>query len=78
MSLWSNVKGFIRAFQSGAGTNPNLKPSSSLARTIEESTHVRGGGPGGGGGLSRGSTEAQHKIVAEGHDNYEKSFKKDS
>ena len=46
--------------------------SFSLARTIKESTHVRGTG----GGLPRASTEQQQKIVVEGHENYTKSFEK--
>ena len=48
------------------------KAPDSLARTLKDSTHVRGGD----GGMMRASTEQQHKVVAEGHENYTKSFKK--
>ena len=64
--------GFVRAFRSGAGSHPGLSPSDSLAETIEESTHVRGLH----GGLPRAGTEQQHEIVVQGHEDYQKSFKK--
>jgi len=74
MSLWGSVKGFIREFRSSKGMRrPDLGSSESLAKTIKESTHVRGGQ---GTALSRASTEEQLEIVVEGHENYTKSFKK--
>ena len=71
MSLFAQFRGFIRAFRSGA-TSPRDGASESLAKTIKESSHVRGGR----GGLARASTEQQHKIVVKGHENYTKSFKR--
>ncbi len=70
MSILSTLKGFFRAFRRRASSP---RASSSLANTIKDSTHVRGAY----GGMARASTEQQHKIVAEGHENYQKSFKKD-
>jgi hypothetical protein len=50
----------------------DLGSAESLARTIRESTHVRGGWQTM--GLPRASTEQQLEIVVEGHENYTKSF----
>ncbi len=71
--IWRDLRGFFRALQR---VDPTTGPrvSSSLAKTLKESTHVRGGH---GTALPRAGTEAQHKIVAEGHEHYTKSFEKD-
>lgn len=73
MSLWGSFEGFIRAFRSGEGWQPRLRPCGSLAETIKQSTHVRGGF----GCWQRGNTEQQHEIVSRGHENYAESFEKD-
>ena len=68
------MKGFVREFRASKGmSRPDLGSADSLARTIKESTHVRGGA---GTALSRASTEEQLEIVIEGHESYTKSFKK--
>lgn len=73
MSFWGSLKGFVREFRSSKGMKgPDLGSAESLARTIRESTHVRGGQQMM--GLSRASTEQQLEIVVEGHENYTKSF----
>jgi hypothetical protein len=70
------VKGFVREFRSSKGMKrPDLGSGESLARTIRESTHVRGGQQNM--GLSRASTEQQLEIIVEGHENYTKSFHKE-
>lgn len=76
MSFLSQIRGFVRALRR-KGNDPVRHGGHSLARAMRDSTHVRGGGMGGGMGLSRGSTEAQEKIVSEGHEQYDKSFDKD-
>lgn len=73
MSPWSSIKGFIEAFRASFGRPPDTGRLSSLARTLEESTHVRGGQ----GGLARASTEDQHEIVVEEHESYVDSFEDD-
>lgn len=73
MSLWSSIKRFIEAFRATSADRRGTEPASSLARTLEESTHVRGGR----GGLARAGTEDQHEIVVEGHENYVESFEDD-
>jgi hypothetical protein len=73
MSLWGSLKGFVREFRASKGMKrADLGPEESLARTIRESTHVRGGQQMM--GLSRASTEQQLEIVVEGHENYTKSL----
>ena len=71
MSIISQLKGFVRAFRSGV-TEPTDGVSTSLARTLKETTHVRGIR----GGLARAGTEKHHQIVAKGHKDYTDSFKK--
>lgn len=73
MSLWYSIKGFFEAFRAKSADDAGPGPLSSLARTMEESTHVRGGR----GGLARASTEDQHEIVIEGHEDYVGSFEDD-
>ncbi len=70
MSILDTLRGFLGAFRRGASSP---RPSSSLANTIKDSTHVRGAH----GGLARAGTEQQHDIVAKGHEHYQKSFDKD-
>jgi len=65
-------RGFIRAFLAPTEPGGPRHSGHSLARTLKDSTHVRGGP---GGGLSRAGTEQQHNIVAKGHQGYAKSFK---
>jgi len=68
MSVWGQIKGFFRALRRRTGSN--LRVPDSMARTLKESTHVRGVR----GGLARASTEQQHEIVVEGHADYTESF----
>ncbi len=67
MSFLRDIRGFIRAFRERRA-DPRI--SESLARTLKESTHVRGAY----GGLARAGTEAHHDIAAEGHQSYVESF----
>ena len=70
MSIISQILGFVRVLRTGV-TQPTGQVSTSFARTLKETTHVRGGP----GGLARAGTEKQHQIVAKGHKNYTDSFK---
>ncbi len=72
MALWRQVRAFVRAFRAAGrdGRSEHLRPDNSLARTLKDSTHVRGGRM----GLARASTERQHEIVAKGHKSYVESF----
>lgn len=74
MAIWQEITAFWRAFRSGAGEPVRRHGGHSLAKTLEDSTHVRGGH---GSALPRAGTEGQHKIVAEGHEDYTKSFEDD-
>ena len=74
MTIWTQIRGFVQALVAN-DTDPSTRHGGhSLAETLRDSTHVRGGQQMA--GLGRAGTEAQHKIVAEGHENYTKSFKK--
>lgn len=75
MSIWGQIKGFVRAFRRGEELPTSRHGGHSLARTLKESTHVRGGNQVT--GLSRAGTEKQHEIVAEGHERYTASFDDD-
>ena len=72
MTIRSQIRGFLRAFRSGLGSPIRRHRGHSLAKALRESTHVRGGSMGM--GLGRASTERQHEIVAEGHQDYNASF----
>ncbi len=70
MTIISDLRMFVRRLFRSSNYPSAPKTPDSLARTIKESTHVRGGDL----GLSRAGTEAHHDIVAKGHKNYEASF----
>ncbi len=70
-TIRSQITGFFRAFRSGTGHSPPTE--STLLDAIEESTHASGSGMGGG---VRAGTDEHHEIVANSHENYAKSFKK--
>lgn len=70
MRLWNDIEGFVRAFRSPRGDDGELGSPPSLARTLDGSTHVRGARD----GIARASTEPQHEIVIEGHEEYLRSF----
>jgi hypothetical protein len=72
--LWSSLKFWITDTYASRGHAINAPDS--LARTIKDASHVRGGAAGGGGGLSRAASEEVLKHAAEGHENYQKSFEK--
>ena len=72
MAFMRVLRGFWRAFRIGKADG---RRGSTLARTLRESTHT-GAGAGALGGTLAG-TEAQHKIVADGHETYVKSFERD-
>ena len=67
MRLVDELVGFIRVFRRVRG---GPSPPTSLARTLRDSTHVRGAH----GGMGRAGTEHQHEIVADGHERYARSF----
>jgi hypothetical protein len=70
MSIWTSARRFFRAlFSPPRDANP--RPSSSLARTLRDSTHARVGG------MSPAGTEQQHRIAAEHNEDYTKSLDKD-
>ena len=70
MSLWKQVRRFLSMlFTKGEGRR-SANPVESIARTMQDSTHVRGARM----GLPRASTEEQHEIVVEGHERYVDSF----
>ena len=71
--LWANLKFWVSDTFHSRGRA--VRQSSSLAKTIREASHVRGGS-GGVGGLSRSASEEALKHAAEGHEQYDKSFKK--
>ena len=69
---WRKARNFVLAL---FGRNVPASPKHdghSIASVMRETSHVRGAR----GGLARASTERQHKLVAKGHKNYKKSFKK--
>lgn len=68
-TLWNRIRAAFRALFTKQGTGV-ANPVESIAKTMEESTHVRGGRW----GLPRASTEEQHEIVVEGHEAYLDSF----
>ena len=69
---WRKVRNFVVVlFGRDVGPAPK-HDGHSIASVIRESSHVQGGR----GGAARGTTERQHKLVAKGHKNFKKSFKK--
>lgn len=70
MRITQQIRGFLRGLRSNGDITEARHSGHSLAKTLRDSTHVRGGR----GGLGRAGTEQQHKIVAEGHQNYTDSF----
>lgn len=72
--IWSSLKFWIKDLWESRGHA--IPASDSMAKTIKDASHVRGGGPGGSGGLAHSSGEAVLKQAAEGHESYQKSFKK--
>ena len=74
MAIWGQVKAFWRAFRASDGKGIRHR-GHSLAETLEDSTHVRGGQQNMGLGIA--GTEQHHQIVAEGHEHYTKSFEDD-
>lgn len=73
MSFWSQARRFLSALFRRDGPRRSSNPVESIARTMEDSTHVRGTRM----GLPRASTEEQHEIVVEGHEHYVESFEDD-
>ena len=70
MSFWKEVRRFLSILFTKPESHRSTNPMESIARTMEESTHVRGARM----GLPRASTEEQHEIVVEGHERYVESF----
>ncbi len=70
MSLTDQLRGFWRALRRGSGRKGGAHRGHSLARALKESTQLHAAR----GGVPRASTEAQHRIVAEGHESYSRSF----
>lgn len=73
MSFWNRVRRVLKAIFAKSKGPRSSNPVESIARTMEESTHVRGGRF----GLPRASTEQQHEIVIEGHESYVESLDDD-
>jgi hypothetical protein len=71
MGFWKQLRFWLKdTFQSRGDA---VKTDSSLSRTISDATHTRGGG-GQGGGLGPSEEAIEHAL--KGHENYQKSFKK--
>jgi len=75
MGFWKSLKFWVKDSFKSRGTS--VTQSDGLWRTVRDASHVRGGGAGGGGGLARSPSEEVLRQVAEGHEDYQKSFKKD-
>lgn len=65
-SLWFYVKDTFRS------RSASVDHSDGLARTIRDASHVRGAK----GGLARSPSEEVLKQATEGHEAYQRSFKK--
>ena len=72
--FWASLRFWIT--DTFASRGKAIQAPDSLAKTIKDASHVRGGGPGGSGGLANSSGEAILKQAADGHEAYQKSFKK--
>lgn len=73
MPSWREIRRFLSALFRKSDRQRSTNPVESIARTMEESTHVRGARM----GLPRASTEEQHEIVVEGHQDYVESLSDD-
>lgn len=71
MAFLRRLKAFWREFRAPTRSSKGRHGGHSLARTLRDSTHVRGAR----GGMPRAGTEQHHKIVVDGHGRYTKSFK---
>ncbi|MBT8199737.1 MAG: hypothetical protein KJO36_04385 [Acidimicrobiia bacterium] len=69
MTIWHQIRGFVRAFRVHDGTS-NVQAPDSLAKTVKHGTQLRGSAGG------AASTVAD-RIMADGHERYADSFKKD-
>ena len=72
MSIWHQVKGFVRAFMSHQAPPPGDTSINSMAKTIKDSTDIRSLK----GGISKAAGTQRERLVSEGHENYTNSFKK--
>lgn len=71
MGFWKSLRFWLTdTFRSRGNA---VQHDSGMSRTISDATHVRGGG-GQGGGLGPSEEAIEHAL--EGHENYQKSFKK--
>ena len=71
-----SLRRFFRLLLNKNWQPPVSSVDDSLAKTAKDATHIRGGGPGGSGGVSFSGTSNLYKHIEEGHENYAKSFKK--
>ena len=69
--FWSSFKFWVT--DSFASRGRAVRQSNSLARTIKDASHVRGGDS----GSARSASEAILKHAVEGHETYYKSLKKE-
>ena len=70
------VRRFFRLLLDKNWQPPVASVDDSLTKTVKDASHIRGGGPGGSGGAAFSGTSALYEQIAEGHENYAKSFKK--
>ena len=73
MGIINGLRNFWRAFRTTGGDGAPRHSGHSLADAVKDSTQV-------GGSLGHGmaGSEGQHKIVAESHEAYDRSKKRDS
>ncbi len=72
MGIISGLRNFWLAFRATGGEEAPRHSGHSLADAVKDSTQV-----GGSLGYGMAGSEGQHKIVAEGHEAYDRSKKKD-
>lgn len=67
-----NLKGFVRAFRTGAGSQPGRHKGHAIARTIKDGTTLCGGNA----NTSMGNvaTERREKLMVEAAERYDASF----
>ncbi len=72
--VWSNVRGFVRAFRADTGPQPGRHKGHAIARTIKHGTTLCGGNANT--GFGNVATQRRDDLMVEAAERYDASFNK--